>query len=193
MSPSITHILALIESGDPAAARELLPLVYADLRQLAAARLAREKPGQTLEATALVHEAYMRLAGSGKQELKWDSRAHFLSAAATAMRRILIERARYKQRQVHGGGRQREEFVSDLVVAPEPDERLLALDAALQKFGEIAPDKARLVELRYFAGLTGDEAAKILDISPTTADRHWSYARAWLRREMRGSEVDGGK
>ena len=182
----VTRILSQIESGDPSAAEQLLPLVYEELRKLAAAKLAQEKPGQTLQATALVHEAYLRLVGRGHGEPAWDSRAHFLSAAATAMRRILIERARYQQSLIHGGGRRREELATDHLAAPEPDEKLLALDAALQKLAGIDPDKARLVELRYFAGLTGDQTAKILGISPTTADRHWAYARAWLRREIQG-------
>lgn len=180
----VTRILTLIESGDPSAAKQLLPLVYDELHDLAAARMARERPGQTLQATALVHEAYLRLAGQGKEAQSWDSRAHFLSAAATAMRRILIERARYHQSLIHGGGRRREELATDRLVAPDPNEDLLALDAALEKLAQIDPDKARLVELRYFAGLTGEEAARILGISPTTADRHWAYSRAWLRREI---------
>jgi RNA polymerase sigma factor (TIGR02999 family) len=182
----ITQILSQLEQGDPSAAEQLLPLVYDELRKLAAAKLAHEKPGQTLQATALVHEAYLRLVGQGPGEPAWDSRAHFLSSAATAMRRILIERARYHQSLIHGGSRRREELATDHLAAPEPDEKLLALDAALQKLAEIDPDKARLVELRYFAGLTGDEAARVLGISPTTADRHWVFARAWLRREIGG-------
>jgi RNA polymerase sigma factor (TIGR02999 family) len=182
----VTQILCRIDQSDPSAAVELLPLVYEELRKLAAAKLAHEKPGQTLQATALVHEAYMRLVGRGENEPAWDSRVHFLAAAATAMRRILIERARYQQSLIHGGGRQREELTTDQLAAPEPDEKLLALDAALQKLAEIDSEKARLVELRYFAGLTGDQAARILGISATTADRHWAYARAWLRREIQG-------
>lgn len=180
----VTEILAQIERGDPSQAERLLPLVYDELRKLAAAKLAHEKPGQTLQPTALVHEAYLRVVGRKPGERVWDSRAHFLSAAATAMRRILIERARYQQSLIHGGGRRREELATDHLVAPEPDEKLLALDAALEKLAQIDPDKARLVELRYFAGLTGEQAAAVLGISPTTADRHWAYARAWLRREI---------
>lgn len=182
----VNIILSQIESGDPVAAEQLLPLVYQELRQLAAAKLARERPGQTLQATALVHEAWLRLAGRGPEEPRWASRAHFLSAAATAMRRILIDRARYRQSLIHGGGLRREELATDHLAAPEPDERLLALDAALQQLAALDPEKARLVELRYFAGLTGEQAAGILGLSPTTADRHWAYARAWLRRELRG-------
>ena len=180
----VTRILSAIEQGDPTAAEQLLPLVYDELRKLAAARLAREAPGNTLDATALVHEAYVRLVGPAPA-CRWDSRGHFFAAAAAAMRRILIDRARHKQRLRHGGGRRRQELRPDLVVAPGPDEELLALDAALARFAERDPLKARLVELRYFAGLTGAQAAEALGISPSTADRHWVYARAWLRREMR--------
>jgi RNA polymerase sigma factor (TIGR02999 family) len=179
----VTSILSDMAHGNAQAASQLLPLVYDELRKLAAARLAKEAPGNTLDATALVHEAYMRLvepADAGR----WDNRGHFFAAAATAMRRILIERARHKQRLIHGGGRRRQELHPDLVAAAEPDEELLALDTALAKFAQRDPLKARLVELRYFAGLSGNEAAKILGISPSTADRHWVYARAWLRREV---------
>jgi RNA polymerase sigma factor (TIGR02999 family) len=181
----VTHLLSAIEQGDPHAAGQLLPLVYDELRKLAAARLAPEAPGNTLDATALVHEAYLRLVGTGDAD-RWENRAHFFAAAATAMRRILIDRARHKQRRRHGGGRHRQELHPDQVAAPEPHEELLALDAALARFAERDPIKARLVELRYFAGLTGDQAAQILGISPSTADRHWVYARAWLRREVQG-------
>jgi RNA polymerase sigma factor (TIGR02999 family) len=181
----VTRILAQIESGDPSAAHELLPLVYNELRALAAAKLAQEKPGQTLQATALVHEAYVRLVGQADGEpQKWNSRGHFFLAAAESMRRILIDNARRKLSQKHGGGREREEL--DAIAGPEPDEDLLALDEALQKLAAHDPAKARLVELRYFAGLTGDEAAKVLGISPTTADRHWAYARVWLQAEIWG-------
>lgn len=183
----VTRILSQIEPGDPSAADELLPLVYEELRKLAAAKLAQEKPGQTLQATALVHEAYVRLVGAADAE-RWDHRGHFFAAAATAMRRILIERARRKQRKIHGGGRQRQEFNPEQIVVPAPDDDLLALDAALAKLGEQDPVKSRLVELRFFAGLTGDQAALILGISPKTADRYWVYARAWLRREMEGGD-----
>jgi RNA polymerase sigma factor (TIGR02999 family) len=185
----VTRILSAIAQGEPHAARQLLPLVYDELRQLAAARLAREAPGNTLDATALVHEAYLRLVGPGDADC-WDSRAHFFAAAATAMRRILIERARHKQRLRHGGGRQRQELHPDLVAAPAPHDDLLALDAALARLAERDPVKARLVELRYFGGLTGDQAAGVLGISPKTADRYWAYARAWLRRDMEGAAAD---
>jgi RNA polymerase sigma factor (TIGR02999 family) len=183
----VTRILSDLARGDAHAAGQLLPLVYEELRKLAAARLAREAPGNTLDATALVHEAYLRLVGPA-DAARWDNRGHFFAAAATAMRRILIERARGKQRLVHGGGRRRQDLHPDLVAAPEPDEELLALDAALAKLAERDPLKARLVELRYFAGLTGDQAAEVLGISPSTADRQWVYARAWLRREVRSGE-----
>jgi RNA polymerase sigma factor (TIGR02999 family) len=179
----VTRILSAIEQGDPSAADRLLPLVYDELRKLAAQRLAQEKPGQTLEATALVHEAYLRLV-DGDQARDWNSRGHFFAAAAEAMRRILVEKARRKARPKHGGGRRRQAMHPDLAAAPEPDEDLLALDAALARLAHTDPLKARLVELRYFAGLTGDQAAEVLGLAPRTADRHWVFARAWLRREM---------
>jgi RNA polymerase sigma factor (TIGR02999 family) len=187
----VTQILSAIEQGDPHAPGQLLPLVYDELRRLAAQRLAQERPGQTLDATALVHEAYLRLVGPGPGQA-WDSRGHFFAAAAEAMRRILVENARRKARIKHGAGRRREELDPDLVAARGQDEELLALDAALAKFAARDPLKARLVELRYFAGLTGDQAAEVLDISPSTADRHWVFARAWLRRELEsGGELGG--
>jgi RNA polymerase sigma factor (TIGR02999 family) len=178
----VTNILSAIEQGDPHAAEQLLPLVYDELRRLAAQKLACEKPGQTLGATALVHEAYLRLVGSGQEH--WAGRSHFFAAAAAAMRRILIDNARRKLTQKRGGDRQRQPL--EAVAAPEPDEELLALDEALQKLAVVDPAKAKLVELRYFAGLTGEQAAEVLGISPTTADRHWAYARAWLQAEVRG-------
>jgi RNA polymerase sigma factor (TIGR02999 family) len=185
----VARILSQIESGDPATAEKLLPLVYDELRKLAASKLAQEKPGQTLQPTALVHEAYLRLIaareGSARESGKpWDGRGHFFAAAAEAMRRILVERARSKGRGIHGGGRRRQDLLPDLAAAPEPDDDLPALDEALKKLAAKDPDKAKLVELRYFAGLTGDQAAEILGISPSTADRYWVYARAWLRREL---------
>jgi RNA polymerase sigma factor (TIGR02999 family) len=161
----VTRILSAIEQGHPHAAEQLLPLVYDELRQLAATRLAQEAPNNTLDATALVHEAYVRLVGPADAD-RWENRGHFFAAAATAMRRILIERARRKRRRIHGGGRQRQELHPDLVAAPAPDDDLLALDAALARLAERDPVKARLVELRYFAGLTGDQAAQILGIAP---------------------------
>ena len=157
---------------------ELLPLVYDELRKLAAAKLAAEQPGQTLDATALVHEAWLKLADAS---VEWQDRTHFLRTAATAMRRILVDRARAKQTAKRDGG-QRVELPD--IAAPLPDEQLLALDELLVKLAAIKPDHAKLVELRFFAGLTSDEAAEALDISPATADRMWRYARAWLRAEM---------
>ena len=183
----ITRILSDMAHGDGQAAGQLLPLVYDELRKLAAARLAKESPGNTLDATALVHEAYVRLVGPADVD-RYSNRSHFFAAAATAMRRILIERARRKKRIIHGGGRKRQELHPDLAAAPAPNEDLLALDAALAKLAGRDPLKAKLVELRYFAGLTGDQAAQILGISPKTADRYWVYARAWLRREMEKGE-----
>jgi RNA polymerase sigma factor (TIGR02999 family) len=179
----VTHILAGIEAGDPHAAAQLLPLVYDELRKLAAQKLAQEKSGQTLQATALVHEAYLRLLGDG-EEPRWDNRRHFFAAAAEAMRRILVENARRKETHKHGGGRQRRDLDAEAVIAPEPDADLLALDAALQRLAEQDPLKAKLVELRYFAGLTGDQAAAALGMSASSADRLWVYTRAWLRREL---------
>jgi RNA polymerase sigma factor (TIGR02999 family) len=178
-----TRILSAIGEGDPHAAEQLLPLVYDELRRLAAQKLAHEKPGQTLDATALVHEAYLKLIG-GEAPPSFRDRNHFFAAAATAMRRILIDTARRKLTQKRGGDRQRQDL--DAVAQPDRDEELLALDEALQKLAEKDPLKARLVELRYFAGMTGEQAAEVLGISPTTADRHWAYVRAWLQAEVRG-------
>jgi RNA polymerase sigma factor (TIGR02999 family) len=178
----VTRILSSIAEGDPRAAEQLLPLVYDELRKVAAQKLAREKPGQTLQPTALVHEAYLRLIGGDKAPAFKD-RGHFFAAAAAAMRRILVDNARRKLTQKRGGGRQRQPL--EAVVAPEPDAELLALDEALQKLAAADPARARLVELRYFGGLTGEQAAEVLGISPTTADRHWAYARAWLQAEVR--------
>jgi RNA polymerase sigma factor (TIGR02999 family) len=185
----VTPILSAIEQGDPHAAEQLLPLVYDELRRLAAQKLAREKPGQTLQATALVHEAYLRLVASPggeswESQQHWDNRRHFFAAAAEAMRRILVDNARRKHSVKHGGGRERQEMDLDAVVAPAPRLDLLALDTALRRLAEHDALKARLVELRYFAGLTGEQAAAVLNISPSSADRQWVYARAWLRREL---------
>jgi RNA polymerase sigma factor (TIGR02999 family) len=179
----VTQLLNAIEQSDQQAANQLFPFVYDELRRLAAQKLAGEKPGQTLQATALVHEAYLRLVGDQGEQRPFKDRGHFFAAAATAMRRILIDNARRKRSQKRGGGRQRQPL--DAVAAPEPDEDLLALDEALKKLADKDPVKARLVELRYFAGLTGEQTAEMLGISPTTADRHWAYARAWLRAEVR--------
>jgi RNA polymerase sigma factor (TIGR02999 family) len=178
----VTCILSAIEQGDPSAANELLPLVYDELRKLASTRLAQEKPGQTLNATALVHEAFVRLVGGEAQPL-YKNRRHFFATAATAMRRILVDNARRKRSEKHGGGRERVPLEN--LAAPPADEELLALNEALEKLAANDSLKAQLIELRYFAGLTGDQAAEVLGISATTADRHWTYARAWLQAELR--------
>jgi RNA polymerase sigma factor (TIGR02999 family) len=176
----VTRILNAIGQGDPQAAAQLLPLVYNELRRLAAQRLAEEKPGQTLQATALVHEAYLRLVG----DQHFANRRHFFAAAVEAMRRILVENARRKHRQKRGGDFQRVDLDEAALVAPESEPRLLALNEALECFAEIEPDKAELVKLRWFGGLSLDTAAELLDIAPSTADRWWAYARAWLRAEI---------
>jgi RNA polymerase sigma factor (TIGR02999 family) len=179
----VTQILSRIESGDPAAAEQLLPLVYDELRRLAAQRLSHEKPGQTLQATALVHDAFLRLVDGGVSQ-QWDSRGHFFAAAAEAMRRILVDAARRKASLRHGGGRNRHElFEGDLVASPISDE-LLDLDAALDKLAKVDPQAAQLVKLRVFAGMTTDEIAQYLKLSPRTTKRVWAYARAWLGREL---------
>jgi RNA polymerase sigma factor (TIGR02999 family) len=180
----VTRILSAIEQGDPSAAAELLPLVYDELRKLAAARLADEKPGQTLQATALVHEAYLRLV-DGDLVRRWESRAHFFAAAAEAMRRLLIDQARRKRRPKHGGGRTRVSLDEALCLRETPDDDLLALDEALQRLAHEEPAKAELVKLHYFAGLSLEEAGKALDVSHRTAKRHWAYARAWLYAAIR--------
>jgi RNA polymerase sigma factor (TIGR02999 family) len=176
----VTDIIRAIEQGDARAADELLPLVYAELRRLAAHRLAQEKPGQTLQATALVHEAYLRLVGDVGQQ-PWDGRGHFFAAAAEAMRRILIERARHHQSQKAGGGRRRVDLADIEPIELPPHDDLLALDEALDKLALTHPRKAELVKLRFFAGLTNEQAAAALGVSSSTADNDWAYARAWLR------------
>jgi RNA polymerase sigma factor (TIGR02999 family) len=181
----VTHILSAIEQGDPSAAEQLLPLVYDELRKLAGHRLAQEKPGQTLGATALVHEAYLRLVGGDKAQ-PWSGRGHFFAAAAEAMRRILVEQARKRARLKRGGDRKRLDLDALQLSVPEAGDELLALDEALTELGERHPNKAALVKLRYFAGLTVDEAAHSLGISTSTADRHWTFARAWLYRRIVG-------
>jgi len=173
-----TRIINAIEQGDPKAAEELLPLVYEELRVLAAQKMAQEKPGHTLQATALVHEAYIRLLGG--EAGNWKGRTHFFAAAAEAMRRILIENARRKKRLRHGGDKQRVEMQDADLTIDAPCDELIALDEALTKLAEEDPAKADLVKLRYFAGLTLEQAAEMLGISRATADRYWSYARAWL-------------
>ena len=179
----VTRILNAIDQGDAQAANDLLPLVYDELRRLAAQKLGLEKPGQTLHATALVHEAYIRLVDT-EQVRHWHSRGHFFAAAAEAMRRILVDSARRKQRMQHGGQRTRIDFdEANLAVQPQSDD-LLALHEALQKLAEMDPRKAELVKLRYFAGLTIPQAAAVLGIAPATAERYWAYARAWLHQEL---------
>ncbi len=204
----VTRLLSAIDRGDPHAAEQLLPLVYAELRKLAAAKMAHEKPGHTLEATALVHEAYLRLVGNGTRDLEpateenpseslpqapnpeprtptpWHSRSHFFAAAAEAMRRILVESARRKSRLKRGGNLEQHPIDDDAIVAPEIDTDLIELDAALDKLAAKDPRKAELVKLRYFAGLTQQQAADILEIGISTADRDWAYSRAWLFREL---------
>jgi RNA polymerase sigma factor (TIGR02999 family) len=185
----VTRILSAVEQGDPHAANQLLPLVYEELRKLAAQKMAQEAPGQTLQPTALVHEAYMRLVDVDKAQ-HWDSRGHFFAAAAEAMRRILVENARRKKRIRHGGGRQ--QFQVDAIdLANEiADERLLALDEVLIKLAAEEPTVADVVKLRYFAGLTIEQTAQALGISVRTANRHWAYARAWLHQQLEQSGQD---
>lgn len=179
-----------LAEGEPKPARELLPLVYDELRRLAAQRMARESPGQTLQATALVHEAYLRLVG-GDPDKPWDGRGHFFAAAAEAMRRILIESARRRHRLKHGGDRVRVNLDAAQPAAPETDDDLLALDEALEKLAARDPVKAQLVQLRVFAGLTLADAAEVLGLSTATADRYWAYARAWLRVEIADGDAPG--
>ncbi|HZU34346.1 MAG TPA: ECF-type sigma factor [Gemmataceae bacterium] len=180
----VTRILSAVEQGDPQAAEQLMPLVYEELRQLAARKMAQEKPGQTLDATALVHEAYLRLVDV-KQAQHWQSRGHFFAAAAEAMRRILVEKARHKQAARHGGGRVRQEAALDAFPVKNPRDPLeiLAVHEALDQLAQKSPRKAQLVKLRYFLGCTMAEAAQILGIAPATAEEDWTYARAWLRRQ----------
>jgi RNA polymerase sigma factor (TIGR02999 family) len=183
---NVTRILFAIEQGDPSAAERLLPLVYDELRRLAAEKMREEKPGQTLQATALVHEAYIRLVDMEKAQ-HWNSRGHFFAAAAEAMRRILVEQARRKRGPRHGGGQRRRELVEVQIASPAAPERLLALDEALAKLAVRDPKIAELVKLRYFAGLTNKQAAAVLGVSPRTADSYWAYAKAWLREEIDGN------
>jgi RNA polymerase sigma factor (TIGR02999 family) len=184
----VTRILSAIEQGAPHAAEQLLPLVYDELRQLAAQKLAQEKPGQTLEATALVHEAYLRLVGPA-DERRWDGRGHFFAAAAEAMRRILVDNARRKRATKHGGQIRRVDVNVERLEKPKHDEELLAVDEALVKLGRENPGVAKLVNLRYFAGMTLEETAAALHISVRTAHRHWDYARAWLHHEITSQEA----
>jgi RNA polymerase sigma factor (TIGR02999 family) len=183
-----TKILTAIEQGDKQAAEQLLPQVYDELRKLAAQKLAQEKPGQTLDATALVHEAYLRLVacgdGGAAHEPRWAGRRHFFAAAAEAMRRILVDRARRKARVRHGGGRRQVEIPDNLIVYDESDSEILAVDETLDRFAREDPEIAELVRLHVFAGLTIEEAANLLEISVRTAYRNWQYARAWLYRRL---------
>lgn len=179
----LTQILSAIEHGDPKAAEQLLPLVYDELRKLAAQRLTQEKPGHTLQATALVHEAYIRLVGP-ETERAWNSRGHFFGAAAESMRRILVEAARRKKRVRHGGGQTRVDLDEACLLSEAPADDLLALDEALSRLAALEPVRAELIKLRFFAGLTMPEAAQILGISLATAERYWTFARAWLYAEV---------
>jgi RNA polymerase sigma factor (TIGR02999 family) len=179
----VTQVLSAIQQGDPKAAQDLLPLVYQELRHLAAHKMANEPPGQTLQPTTLVHEAWLRLVGSGQQT--WQNRAHFFGAAAEAMRRILIDSARRKRALRHGGGQQRVDIQEVQMANAKQDDDLLALNDALEKFAAEDNQKGELVKLRYFAGLTTAEAAEMLHISIPTADRWWAYSRAWLFGEVR--------
>lgn len=183
----VTQILQAIEAGDPQATAQLLPLVYEELRRLAAQHLTREKPGQTLEPTALVHEAYLRLLGNGPGQ-HWDHRGHFLAAAAEAMRRILVDNARRKQTVRHGGGRKRLPLQEQQQLTESPED-LLDLDEALTRFAAAEPAKAELVKLRFFAGLSMPEAARVLGISLATCERWWAFARTWLYSELHGDDI----
>ena len=184
----VTRILSQIESGNPCAAEQLLPLVYDELRKLAAAKLSHEKPGQTLQATALVHDAYIRLVDVEKAQ-HWNSRGHFFGAAAEAMRRILVDKARKKQRPIHGGDLQRVNLDEALVFSDDRCQQLLALNEALEKLALEDSQKAELVMLRYFAGLSHQDAAKALGISRATADRYWAYAKVFLHCELEDAEI----
>ena len=181
----VTQILSAIEQGDPHAAEHLLPLIYDELRKLAAQKLASEKPGQTLQATALVHEAYVRLV-AGEKAQHWDGRGHFFAAAAEAMRRILVENARHKGRIKHGGQLERMEIEIANLPTRMPPEELIALDEALDKLQQEDPIKSKLVTLRFFGGMTIEQAAEVLGISRVTAHRYWTYARAWLHQQISG-------
>jgi RNA polymerase sigma factor (TIGR02999 family) len=183
--PEVTQILSRIEAGELSAAEQLLPILYDELKKLAAHRLAQESPGQTLQATALVHEAYLRLV-AGQESQHWNGRGHFFAAAAEAMRRILVEQARRKNRVRHGGQLRRVDFDSELQISEDKGgEDLLALDEALQRLASEDPQAAEVVKLRYFAGLSIEETATALGISVRTVNRHWTYARAWLFRQLR--------
>ena len=183
--PDVTQLLCAIEGGDPNASDQLLPLVYEELRKLAAARMAQEKPGQTLQATALVHEAWLRLTGTEEQKV-WNSRGHFFGAAAEAMRRIMVERARRKGRIRHGGEQQRVDLEHFTLATEDSSEAVLAVHDALEKLALESPQKAEIVKLRYFIGLSASEIAAALGVSVPTVERHWAYARSWLYAEIKG-------
>ena len=188
-NPDLTRVLSAVASGDEGAAARLLPLVYAELRKLAVARMSKTPPGQTLQATALVHEAYLRVAG--EQDARWAGRKHFFFAAARAMRDILVEQARRKSSLKRGGGRSRVELSeADIVIEP-PAEDVVALHEALQRLERDHPERAQLVMLRYFAGLTAKETAEVLETSLSTVERDWRFVRAWLRRELEGPGSSG--
>jgi RNA polymerase sigma factor (TIGR02999 family) len=187
MSQHVTQLLAAAAHGDRQAAADLLPLVYDELRELAAARMAQERPGQTLQATALVHEVYVKLVGT-EDAKQWQGRGHFFAAAAESMRRILVDQARRKKRLKHGGDRRRLELDDELIATPQRRDDLLALDAALDKLKQVDGSAAELVQLRYFAGLTVASAAEVMDISISSAERLWRYARAWLHQEIEATD-----
>jgi RNA polymerase sigma factor (TIGR02999 family) len=180
----VTQLLSAMDAGDPRAADQLLPLVYEELRKLAAAKMAQEKPGQTLQATALVHEAWLRLAGP-EQQKAWNSRGHFFGAAAEAMRRILVDRARQKARVRHGGGLERIDLAQVTIATEDSDDTVLAIHEALEKLALESPPKAEIVKLRYFTGLEHAEIAQVLGLSEPTVRRHWAYARSWLYAELK--------
>ena len=184
----VTQILEAISRGEAKAADELLSLVYEELRRLAAAKMASEAPGQTLQATALVHEAWLRLTSDGKR--KWNDRTHFFNAAAEAMRRILVDNARRKRAERHGGGQHRVEMPEIASAVMETDDKVLAVNEALGKFALLDPQKAELVKLRYFVGMTLEQAAEALGISERTAKRYWAFARAWLHEEIKAQQQD---
>ena len=185
----VTQLLIGIEAGDPAAADQLLPLVYEELRKLAAVRMAQEKPGQTLQATALVHEAWLRLAGADQQRA-WNSRGHFFGAAAEAMRRILVDRARQKARVRHGGALERVDLEHVTLATEDSDDTVLAIHEALEKLALESPQKAEIVKLRYFTGLEHAEIAQVLGVSEPTVRRHWAYARSWLYAELKQNSAN---
>ena len=187
----VTQLLSAIDAGDPKAADQLLPLVYEELRRLAAAKMAHEKAGQTLQATALVHEAWLRLAGAEEQKA-WNSRGHFFGAAAEAMRRILVDRARQKARARHGGELERVDLEHVTVATGDSDDTVLAIHEALEKLALESPQKAEIVNLRYFTGLEHAEIAEVLGVSVPTVRRHWAYARSWLYAELKGARSSTG-